>query len=359
MLGTFTGKSKKLIAALAAAAVVLAFSPLAAMDAHAAELNIPGTKAFTTTSVSPTAEVAYTQTIGESVYLDKFTNGIWVQKKLLGSQTNGTVDVAKSDHGTYAPAGTYTYRLRNGGNINSPSSVSQNITVTVNRQQTAINVGATALVGTLQTPGYRSTRNEVYYTFDKEMSVTWTGAGEVSNVYLQRKDGASWVEVDRTSSYTSTSSPTYTVKFTNVKQTVSAPTSYRLYVPQTEYVTGGYSQVFTVSGKKAAPGLVVKYSKSSQKYKKGGVKLDISIANKGAYEGKAYVYDGKKKLATLSVKSGYIKSKNGYYVQGNKYALPKKLKKGTHKIKVKFVPNSYYAKFYTTKTTGAKKIKVK
>jgi hypothetical protein len=141
-----------------------------------------------------------------------------------------------------------------------------------------------------------------------------------------------------------------------LKLPTAAKTSYRLYVPETDYVTGGYSATFTLSGKKASPGLVVKYS-GKQKYKKSGMSLNIYINDKGAFEGKVYIYDGKKKIKTLKVLRGYIADKYGYYSKSNKYTLPKTLKKGTHKIKVKFIPSTDYAKFYNSQTSAAKTVK--
>ncbi|MDR0518925.1 MAG: hypothetical protein LBG82_02555 [Clostridiales Family XIII bacterium] len=354
----------RFFAILVVAAVALAFSPISALSAHAAGLAFaPGTPTeFTTYSISPKAEVTYTQSTGESVYVDKLIGGTWAdpatatwsQVGYKYGQQNGTVNVMGDN--TIA-AGTYTYRLRL-GNINSPSEAIGPITVTVQKNQTTFDVGALSVGGTLVNKGYRNITNTVYYECEKDVTVSYAGASGFPVVHLERNDGGVWTDIAQRSVYASATSTSSTLTCT-IRQATVAPTSYRLHVEGTEHVTGGYSQEFVVSGPKAAPGLIVKYNKTKQAYKKGGVKLDISIADNGAFEGKAYVYDGKKKLATLSVRSGYIKGKSVYYSKGNKYALPKNLKKGTHKKYVKFVPSKDYGAFYNTQKSATKKIKVK
>jgi hypothetical protein len=133
-----------------------------------------------------------------------------------------------------------------------------------------------------------------------------------------------------------------------IRQATSAKKSYRLYAPPTVYTTGGASPVFTVSGKKQTPSFRLTYSAVSQKYNSSKrVKLAIATNGNSAHTGKATVYDGKKKIGTFTVKQG----------KGS-YTLPKRLKKGTHKIKVKFTATAEFKPFYKTKTTSVQKIKV-
>lgn len=95
---------------------------------------------------------------------------------------------------------------------------------------------------------------------------------------------------------------------------------------------------------KANTKTTVKLSKSSQRYKKSPAKLTVGVSPKLA--GKAVIYDGKKKLKTVSVKNGKAT-----------YKFSKTLKRGTHKIKVVFKPSD--TKKYKSSTSKTVKLKVK
>jgi hypothetical protein len=101
--------------------------------------------------------------------------------------------------------------------------------------------------------------------------------------------------------------------------------------------------------------LTVKYSGSKQKYKKSAVKLTIRATE--GYQGKVTIYDGKKKLKTIRVSSGNLTGAGSG--AGSTYVLPKSLKKGTHKITVKFTATGAYKTWYKDKTSKVKKITVK
>jgi hypothetical protein len=160
-----------------------------------------------------------------------------------------------------------------------------------------------------------------------------------SDVSLQRLEKGAWVTVE--SKTIEAPKEIEKVTFT-IKQTTPAAVSYRIYASETEYVTGGASDAFTVSGAKQTAGLTVRYS-GKQKYKKSGLKLLVKTT--GAYTGTAAVYDGKKKIKTVAVRYGEGTVK-----------LPKNLKKGTHKISVKFTPGGEYKGIYKEKTSAVKRI---
>jgi hypothetical protein len=215
--------------------------------------------------------------------------------------------------------------------------------------QVIIKIGETSHVATFHTSDHKYTSDTLYYDLTKEITVE-APTPSVSNSYylkaeLERLDGNDWMPVDQKSTYYiySDSSEKFTFK---IEQTTPATKRYRIHVPNAGLALENTSEEFTVSGKKQAPGLGVSFSKSSQKYKKTPVTLDITTTR--AYTGKATVYDGSKKLKTVPVKNG----------KGT-YTLPKSLKKGTHKIKVKFTAGEEFTAFYNTQTTNGKNIKVK
>jgi hypothetical protein len=161
-------------------------------------------------------------------------------------------------------------------------------------------------------------------------------------------DGGSWVQISSVSSSFSTTYPTKQLSY-NIKQKTSGVKRYRFHAMANAALDMAetISPEFTITGERQDPGLTVGYSKSSQRYKKTPVTVTVSMAQ--AYDGKATIYDGKKKLKTLTIKNGKIVS----------YTLSKKLKRGNHKITVKFAPEGDYKPFYKTVTSKAKTIKVK
>ena len=94
----------------------------------------------------------------------------------------------------------------------------------------------------------------------------------------------------------------------------------------------------------AATKATIKLSKSTQKYKKTASKVTVSVSGKPA--GTVAIYDGKKKLKTVTLKKGKAT-----------YTLSKKLKKGTHKIKAVFTPTDVEA--FAPSTSKVVKLKVK
>jgi hypothetical protein len=84
----------------------------------------------------------------------------------------------------------------------------------------------------------------------------------------------------------------------------------------------------------------------------------MTIYTQRAYRGKAQIYDGKKKIKTLNVKHGWVGNR-AHSDASSTFTLPKKLKKGTHKIKVVFDPTDEYKGIFGRVTSAVKKIKVR
>jgi hypothetical protein len=174
------------------------------------------------------------------------------------------------------------------------------------------------------------------------------GKGQYVRVVLERRDGDSWFPYTDTTSYIINTKQTANLTY-RIKQDTSGVKKYRFHVAANAVLdmSDTVSPEFTVTGERQDPGLAVGYSKSSQRYKKSSVTVTVKMAQ--AYAGKATIYDGKKKLKTLTIKNGKTVT----------YKLSKNLKRGNHKITVKFVPGEEFAPFYKTVTSKAKTIKVK
>ncbi|CAN5204505.1 hypothetical protein BH11ACT2_BH11ACT2_00920 [soil metagenome] len=84
-------------------------------------------------------------------------------------------------------------------------------------------------------------------------------------------------------------------------------------------------------------------SKSKQHYKGSAAKVKVHVSHKPA--GKVAIYDGKKKLKTLTLKRGSAT-----------YTLSKKLSKGTHKLHAVFTPK--HIDSYAPSTSKSKTLKV-
>jgi hypothetical protein len=215
-------------------------------------------------------------------------------------------------------------------------------------------IGDTSHVGTFYTSDYKHVKNTIYYEVEKEINVTVPktprlGSSSTMYVSLERLDDSTWMYIDKKTCFVSSvGGPTYLLKYT-IRQETSAQTQYRFRIEANETldISETISPTFTIEGVKQNPGLSVKYSKSSQRYKKTPVTLTIRTT--AAYTGKAVVYDGKKKLKTLSLKSGNDVT----------YNLPKKLKIGKRKISVKFTPGGEFTPFYNTVTSKTRSIAVK
>jgi hypothetical protein len=321
----------------------------AAPPAHADDvITLAPETNFTTNAVEPKLEIAYQFPAAKPLeYLrTQFKiNGLWVEyNREYKSGTSGVIDIFKGKF--EYPAGKVQARLY----CDDPVAYSPEFTVTVEKATTVVGVGKTAYTYgsgvAFKATSWLYTFNSPYYQVDKRISVKWptndTGNYEI---YLQRKVGTKWVLVETKKKYLPNATSTMTVDWT-IKQRTAAKTYYRYVVPATDWTTGVTSQTFSITGKKQSPALKVSYSAASQKYKKTAVKLTIST--KIATTGKAVIYDGTKKLATVTVKGGSAK-----------YTLSKKLKKGSHAIKVKFTPTANYATFFNAQTSKARTIKVK
>lgn len=84
-------------------------------------------------------------------------------------------------------------------------------------------------------------------------------------------------------------------------------------------------------------------SKSTQHYKKKSAKITVKVSHKPA--GKVVLYDGTKKLKTLTLKKGTVS-----------YTVSAKLAKGTHKLHAVFVPKKPLS--YAPSTSKTKTLKV-
>jgi hypothetical protein len=290
-----------------------------------------------------------------SIYVEKYneTFASWEEKWFLaaGAYDNSfaeNVEIMSTDTATGFgiktwPAGTYYLRLRDTHGVSGAAKdvVSKPIKVTIEKIQTTIDIGKTAVV--VKKPiAYTSKK---VWKAEKEVTVTWaTKRWNSTKGYLQKLKGKTWENIG--SALLQPNSDTYkaTAKFT-IEQTTAAETQYRIYVPEDDYVTGVTSDEFTVSGKLVSPKLNVEYSATSQQYGKTPVTLNITAK---AATGTATVYDGDKKLKDVKVKSGKAT-----------YKLSKKLAKGTHNIKVVFKPTGKAANTYKSETSKVKKIKVK
>ncbi|MDR1767423.1 MAG: hypothetical protein LBR32_03160 [Propionibacteriaceae bacterium] len=340
-------RSAAILAGLAVALGGLCAAP----DARADDVITLGSQtAYQSSAVAPQATVAYQLPASaddswHTVYIERQVNGIWTQYDSAWNRgRSGTVQTFGSSHKKEA-AGTWQFRLR----IEDPVAVSAPYTVQLDAAPTTIGLGSTALSGSdvvFKSYHFDFTFNDPYYEAKKSFSVEFpTAVGEYANISLQRLDAGQWLEVSSYRSYVSTGSSGVSLEAT-ITQNTPAKTSYRFVVPATDWTTGATSDTFTVTGQKQSPSLSVSYSASKQKYKKSAVTL--TATTKIAHTGKITVYDGKKKLRSVTV--NYSKAK---------YTLSKKLKKGTHKIKVKFTPSADYAPFFNSATSKVKKIKVK
>jgi hypothetical protein len=219
--------------------------------------------------------------------------------------------------------------------------------------QTTFDIGKTSHVA-------KFNRNDIkvpsmWYEFDKEFSVTNPNLlGNVAFVYLDYWNGKAWEQLSSTTDTLGSEETTGYFTY-NIRQETSATVRYRFRVEGDYRVTGGHSEEFTVSGVKQAPGLKVSVSPTTQKYKKTSAKVKIRVTKEA--EGKVTIYDGKKKLKTIKVNyRGFV---NSFSAKGSYYSLSKKLKKGTHKIKVVYAPTGDFKKFYKTQTSKVFKVKVK
>jgi hypothetical protein len=99
--------------------------------------------------------------------------------------------------------------------------------------------------------------------------------------------------------------------------------------------------------KAVKPKVSAKLSSHSQSFKsKKRVKVTFSIAGVSKASGRVKVYDGKRKIGTVTVRKGKAV-----------FSLPSKLKPGTHKIKAIYVPNDRNA--YKLADSKVYKVKVK
>jgi hypothetical protein len=324
---------------------------LVPVPAHAATGGITTDKStYTTIAVEPKVIVGFNAVpeLG-AVYADVKSGVLFSPvRSTFAWQTSGQFDIMESK--IAYPAGTYTFRLRQGDNAQDPAATSAEFTVTVTKARTTFNIGETSHVGTFYTTDSKWTKNQIYYEVkEKVTNADWAaGISSGNSIQLQRKDGSRWVKIDTGYAWDWSGSFTTASKW-NIRQTTPAKTSYRLYVPTNDYVTGGTSDEFTISGKKRTPSFSLKYSTASQKYNSSKrVKLTIKTRGSSAHTGKAVVYDGKTRIGSFTVKQG----------KGS-YKLPKKLKRGTHKISVKFTATAEFKPFYNTKTTPVKMIKVR
>lgn len=345
-------KTNKLATALLAGIVsvgtLTALTP--ASMAQAEDVITLGTQtAFQTTAISPTAVIAYQLPASVSgsptVIVERLVNGIWTQYAIdYLAKSAGTIDTFRNK--SEEVGGLWQFRLRS----ESPDAVSPVYTVQVNKNQTKIGLGETAYTKAngvvFKVDNWSWSFNDPRYVLEKTISVEYPISGMRSHeIALQTLSGGKWTDVSRTTNLFLSSMTADTINWT-ITQKTAAKTSYRFVIPETDWTTGATSEVFTITGVKQSPHLSVSYSSATQKYKKKAVTLKITT--KGPHTGKATIYDGSKKLATVKVAGASAT-----------YTLSKSLKKGNHKIKVKFVPSDDYAKAYNTQTSKAKTIKVK
>jgi hypothetical protein len=212
---------------------------------------------------------------------------------------------------------------------------------------------ASPVTGYFNTSNWKYSKNTMYYRTEKEVNIQWLNTeslegGVNTRIELECLDNGEWFPIQTSTKYVTKNQYTFSKKF-EIDQYTPNVTSYRVKVPADGKINMAdvYSPIFTVEGKKQTVGAVVKYSKSSQRYNKAPVEVTVSTTK--AYSAKAEIYDGKKKLRTLTIKHGDPVT----------WKLPKKLKKGTHKISVKVTAMQEFAPFYEVYKSKTKKIKVK
>ena len=297
--------------------------------------------AYTISAVTPKAVEVIHAPYHDVVYLDKKASGMWVQDRAVLAGQSGEKDLFLGKG--HLAAGVYTYRLRQGPLL-TPTAVSPDIQVMVFKEPTYFALDKTQYVGKFYTTKYPYSKNTIYYEVTGiEGVVTWANTKNGAfKLELQRWEGTKWKSI---------SSNTYVLTdgrksfISKLQQTTPMETKYRFSVQENDYVTGGISPEFTVTGKKQTPNLKVKYSGNKQIY--GQTSITLTITSKNVFSGKAEIYDGNKRIKTVKVKNGKAT-----------YTLSKKLKKGTHKIKVLLKPTKEYKTFYNNKTSAVKKIKV-
>ena len=318
------------------------------LSAKAGATGLPGGTSYTTRTIYPDLKIPFAAdpitALPFSLHADEKIGGNWKELSGLtysahtGDHYLYATDIAQKQYGQWAHLpGDATYRLRQ-GTITAPDGVSPEFTVSYVKTPT------TFVVGSAEKAHIITYRGKKYYEVKKKkIEVRFAKPyADTKRVSLQQQSGSKWIE----KSYINLKSGVDLLATVDIVQT-TAICKYRLFVPGDAYVTGGVSPTFTVSGKKQTPRFTLKYSASSQKYNRTGVKISVSMFSSSARSGKITIYDGKKALKTMALKSGKAT-----------WTLPKKLKKGTHRIKVKYTPTRDDKTFYTSRTSTVKKIRV-
>ncbi|MDR1768712.1 MAG: hypothetical protein LBR32_09865 [Propionibacteriaceae bacterium] len=290
-----------------------------------------------------------------AIEVKRLLNGMWVSYDSpltfrVQTSDSGSADIFENM--AAEKAGVYTFKLVE----SSLGAESAPITVTISKMQTAFALSATSIKGEFTSTHKAKGKNTLYYAAETDTVVSWPCAPDEigSPVTLQRLSSSKWVSEDQSEPALLPTDGNSTQTWA-IKQKTAEATSYRLYVAPSDYVTGGTSDTFTVTGEQRSPKISVKYSASTQRLNKTAVKMTVTA--KGLIRGKVRVYDGGKLLSTVTMSKG---TASGETVTGKvTYTLPKSLKKGAHKIKVKFTPTAEYVGFYAQQTSKATKITVK
>jgi hypothetical protein len=313
------------------------------------QIIIGNTRTFETYATNPVAEVAYQlteqapttsgaveQSPDMTLTVQQYVDGLWIKyAEVSVTEQSGRINLFDQRENEFA--GTYRFRL------SVDNTVSPEVTVIIKKSPTSFNIGMKSQTGKFYTTGLIYSKNDLYYLLVKEIAVINLNDSLVSSseLYLQRYDSSGWVTV---SSYDVLQPKEIERVSFSIKQSTPLAKQYRVYAPETNYVTGGTSEVFTVKGTKQSIGLTIKYS-GKQRYKKSALKLTVKTS--AANTGTAVVYDGKKKIKSIAIRYGEGTGK-----------LPKDLKKGTHKFRVTFVPGGEYKGFYNSKSSAVKKVTI-
>jgi hypothetical protein len=301
--------------------------------------------------------------------LDRYLNGRWDEdEEMRTKQTAGAYDFKiispfrKSIFGTPYnggpwEAGTYTYRLRLGNDIENPEAVSENIIINVMRANVKLYAG-------IVSQKYSESVSNDYSAFSGEYKINIIVPGGYNGEDYDFPDTETRVNVQA---------------YTGAKRIVAYDIYNVSYVTRTldlfPYFDGNgisfdignyvFSEIFNKRFG-ARPEKIVFTLKQNNFLNATTVTLQTGLKAKAVsvkaknsksaktvsvyanHQGKITVYKGKTKVGSLTI---------GEYATATYRSIKiKKLKKGTHKLTFKFVPT--YKDLYKSKTV-TKKIKIK
>jgi hypothetical protein len=325
---------------------------------------------YTTNTLTPSVIVGYQIDDSDDtlydypLYAEELTPNGWENVRNVKLRSNhskkGDFELFKNyqDHRWEVPAGIHTYRLAArmpGGD--EPKAISAEFKVRVNKVFPTIEIGETSHVETFihrtKKDLFTPLGKTLYYEVTEKVIKVRNLPGGDYRIQLQWfKNGKKYSKwVTQESKTTATTYPgAGDLIYWTIRHYTPEERLYRIYLEipsDNRFAHDAISNTFRIRGVKNTPIFTLKYSATKLEYNsQKRVKLTIKTNPYSALEGNVTVYDNGKKIGTFTVKEG----------KGS-YLLPK-LKKGTHRVQVKFTATAQYKIFYNTKITPVKEIKV-